>query len=191
MPARPTRRPRLTVELLEARETPAAVPWTTEPFDATTSGSVPIGWTGWGSDGDPGWKVADAPAVSGRSFSSSGGSGRSGREWLGTSRPANVSATVAVLANCLIPAQVVVRGRDLGTAKPTFYAASVVRGLDVRLLRVDRGNTTELANLKSASYLSGVWVELSLIAKSDRLQVRVQRRDTGEWLNRFGGWQSS
>src|SRR5262245_25474709 len=189
--ARPARRTRLTVEPLEARETPTAGPWIAESFDTTTAGSVPIGWTTWGANGQPGWNVAGIPAASGQSFAVSGGSSLTAGARLGATQPADVAATTAVLANSLIPAQILVRGRGLGTAKPTYYSASVVRGLEVRLLRVDGGSTTELANLKSLSYLSGVWVDFSLIAKSDRLQVRVQRRDTGEWLNRFGGWQSS
>src|SRR5262245_18442291 len=189
--ARPARRTRLTVEPLEARETPTAGPWIAESFDTTTAGSVPIGWTTWGANGQPGWNVAGIPAASGQSFAVSGGSSLTAGARLGATQPADVAATTAVLANSLIPAQILVRGRGLGTAKPTYYSASVVRGLEVRLLRVDGGSTTELANLKSLSYLSGVWVDFSLIAKSDRLQVRVQRRDTGEWLNQFGGWQSS
>src|SRR5436190_22457037 len=191
MPAPPVRQTRLTIELLEARETPAAGPWATATFDLAVPGAVPGGWTGWGSDGDAGWRVAEAPAMSGRSFASAGGSARAGRAWLGAIQPANLTATAAILANSLIPAQVFVRGRGLDSARPTYYAASLIRGLDVQMLRVQDGNITELASLKSASYLSGVWVDLSITTKADRLQVRVRRRDTGEWLNHFGTWQST
>src|SRR5262245_58189511 len=191
MPPRRARRARLTVQQLEARETPSDGPWTIETFDSASPGSTPAGWSSWGSDGDSGFRVADGRAVSGRSFVSTGGSVRAGRAWMNAAEPADLTATAAVFADSLIPAQVIARGHSLQTSQPAYYAASVVRGIEVKLLRVNHGNTTDLATVKSATYLSGVWLDLSLIARGDRLQVRIQRRDTGEWLNRFGGWQSA
>jgi hypothetical protein len=90
----------------------------------------------------------------------------------------------------LVPSQVFVRGRNLGGSSPTYYAASIVRGVEVQIVRVQNGKTVPLARLSSATYLSGVWLDLSLTVQGDRLQVRVQRRDTRAWLNVLGEWQA-
>src|SRR5262245_42483344 len=186
--ARPTR---LVVERLEARDTPSDTPWTVQPFDSATPGSLAPGWVAWGSDGDPGFRVTDGPAVAGRSLSSDGGSARVSRAWLQATVPADATVTTAVFTDSLIPAQVIARGRNLNTDRPMYYAAMIARGAEVKLLRVVGTNPTVLASLKTSSYLSGVWLDASLITQGDRLQVRVRRRDTGAWLNRSGGWQST
>ena len=141
-------------------------------------------WSRWGSDGEAGFRpVAGAIA-------SEGGSRRSGRAWLTAALPSDVSASTSVLADSLIPASLIVRGRDLNSDRPTYYAATVVRGAEVKLVRVVGGVPAELGSLKTTEYLTGVWLEVSATAQGDRLQVRVRRQDTGTWLNRFGGWQS-
>jgi Bacterial Ig domain len=191
MPSRRACRTRLLVERLEARETPSGGPWTVETFDSTAPGSLPAGWAAWGSDGDPGLVVADAQAVAGRALASDGGSSRSGRAWLRSAVAADATATAAVFTDTLMPAQVIARGTNLDTGRPTYYAATVARGLEVKLLRVVDGSATELAALKSSVYLSGLWLDLALTTHGDRLQVRVRRRDTGLWLNRSGNWQEA
>ena len=58
----------------------------------------------------------------------------------------------------LIPARVFVRGSNLDTATPTYYAASITRGLNIDLVRVVNGVETRLGSVKSSQYLSGQWV---------------------------------
>jgi Bacterial Ig domain len=191
MPSRRARPNRLSVERLEARDMPSDAPWTVQRFDSATPGLLGPAWVAWGSDGDPGFRVVDAPAVAGRSLSSDGGSAHAGRAWLPETFPADGTVTAAVFASSLIPAQVITRGRNLNTDRPTYYAATVVRGTEIKLLRVAAAESTELGSLKSSTYLSGVWLDLSLTTQGDRLQVRVRRRDSGAWLNRYGAWEST
>lgn len=187
----PARRTRLSLQALESRTTPAAVPWPADAFDQAVVGSIPADWSGWAADGDSGFRVSNTKAVAGNALSSAGGSTRAGRVWLGPALPADVSATAAVLADTLIPAQVFVRGTNLDTPRPSYYAASVVRGTEVTLLRVRDGTATELGFLRTNTYLSGVWLDVSLMARGDAVQVRVRRRDTGAWLTPFGDWQAN
>jgi hypothetical protein len=161
-----------------APELPAPSAFAAQPAD-----SVPVGWSAWGSDGDAGFRTT------GSALASSGGSTRASRAWLSAELPEDVTATATVLVDSLIPAQVIARGRDLNTSRPTYYAASVVRGTEINLLRVVDGASTQLGMIRTTTYLSGAWLNVSLTVQSDRLQVRVRRTDTAEWLNPFGDWQ--
>jgi hypothetical protein len=153
-------------------------------FAGQPANSMPTGWSAWGSDGDAGFRAA------GSALASDGTTSRAARVWLSQELPADVTATAAILADSLIPAQVITRGRDLNSGGPTYYAASVARGTEVKLLRAMGGMVVELASLRTTDYLSGAWLDVSLTAQGDRLQVRVRRRDSGEWLNPFGAWQA-
>lgn len=186
-----SRRIRLSVERLESRDTPDGGPWTTQTFDTAPPESPAPGWVAWSSDGGASFLVEDGRAVAGRSVASDGGSSRESRTWLPATVPANATVTAAVFADSLVPAQVIARGTHLNTDHATYYAATIVRGVQVGLDRVVNGTTTELATLKSSTYVSGVWLDVALLTQGDRLRVRVRRRDTGAWLNRSGGWQTS
>lgn len=185
------RKARLFVETLEPRTTPATGPWVNESFDTTAIGSVPIHWESWGSTGSSGFRVAVGRTESGRSLASVGGSAFSGRTWSATNYPRDVSLKASIFADTLVPAQLFARGAALDGTKPSYYAMSVARGLDIKLLRMQDGTATELATLRSNTYASGIWLDVTLITQRNTIQGRIQRRDTGQWLNAFGDWQSA
>jgi hypothetical protein len=186
-------RPALTVETLERRDLLSAAPGQVtllaqEPFDKTAAGALPSGWSQWSSQAA--FTVSSGTGASGSSgLVSSGDSGQAARAWV-TSKPADVRASADVFVNSLVPSQVFVRGSNLDTTRPTYYSVSVTRGLDVRLLRSVNGTVTTLGHLRSSSYLSNQWVTVSLRAAGTDLQVLIQRRDTGQYLNSRGRWQA-
>src|SRR5204862_235514 len=81
-----------------------------------------------------------------------------------------------------------VRGQGLDTAKPTYYAVSVTRGLNVQLVRVVNGQQTVLGAVRSKAWVSGQWLQVSLVAKGNELRAQVFRTDTGQYLNSDGSW---
>src|SRR5947207_3220275 len=130
----------LAVECLEARELLAvAVPPPTlaqESFDTTHHGALPTSWDQWSSKG----AFAATPAADGGvEMTSTAATGQAARAWFNTAGPADVQASAGVFLDSLVPAQVLVRGSNLNTATPTFYAASVIRGGQVELTRTVNG----------------------------------------------------
>ena len=97
----------------------------------------------------------------------------------------------SVYLNSLIPAQVLARGTNLNTTTPSYYAVSVSQGLDLKLLRVQNGNTTTLGEVKSSSWVANQWVQVSLFANGNNLRAQVQNSNTGQYLNASGQWQTS
>ena len=95
---------------------------------------------------------------------------------------------VQLYVDSLTPAQLIARGQALDTAHPTYYAVSVTRGLDVQLVRVVNGRQTVLGDVKSKTWVSGQWLQVSLVAKGNQLRAQVFRTDTGQYLNADGTW---
>jgi hypothetical protein len=160
-----------------------------ESFDAVPAGGLPAGWSRWSSDGTPGLGTSATKAVAGQGLDSITTANRTSRVWNNTALPADVNASAAVFVDSLVPSQVFVRGAHLNGAVPTYYAVSVTRGSNIALLRVQNGVSTTLATTWPSVYTNGLWLNLSLAAQGSHLQVRVQRLDTGLWLNSFGDWQ--
>jgi hypothetical protein len=113
------------------------------------------------------------------------------RAWVNSAQPANVQAQSAVYLNSSIPAETLARGTALDTAAPTYYAASVTQGLDLKLLRVQNDTTTTLGEVKSASWFANQWAFVTLFANDNNLRAQVQRVDTGQYLNASGQWQTA
>ncbi len=163
-----------------------------ETFDRTPAGTVPAGWSRWSSDGSPSFAVSTARSLSGSSgLASAGSSAVAARAWLSAAQPANLQVAASVFADGLIPGQVLLRGRGLDGNSPTYYAASVTRGLKVQLLRVVNGSASVLGELSSASWLEGRWVQVTLSAAGESLRVQVYRADTRQYLSASGQWQSA
>ena len=159
-----------------------------ESFDSTAVNAIPVGWQEWASDGSAGFGASAARAVAGNGLSAAGTSVTATRTWLGSAQPADVQAAASVYADSLIPAGVVVRGSGLGTAKPTFYSLTVVRGTEVKLAATVNGVETTLGTVKSTDYVSQKWLRLTLTAAGDQLRAVVVRADTGRWLTPDGDW---
>src|SRR5437868_4992051 len=123
-PKRP--RPALAVEPLEARELPSTTPAqlalpAQETFDKTAVGALPAGWSQWSSEAA--FAASPGTGASGSSgLATAGDRGQAARTWASASQPADVRASADVFANSLVPAQVFVRGRNLDTTRPTYYA---------------------------------------------------------------------
>ncbi|HEV2948843.1 MAG TPA: Ig-like domain-containing protein, partial [Gemmataceae bacterium] len=105
--------------------------------------------------------------------------------------PADVVASADVFVNSLVPAQVLVRGKFLDTATPTYYALSLTRRLQVQLLRVVNGYTTVLAQMDSADYVTGQWIHMSLTVSGSTLKAQIYRLDKAQYLNSSGQWQTA
>ncbi|MFO0847455.1 MAG: Ig-like domain-containing protein [Gemmataceae bacterium] len=162
-----------------------------ETFDAVPVAGLPVNWKEWTSDGTAGFGATAARAVSGNGFAAAGTSVTTARAWVGSPQPADVQASASVYADSLIPASLVIRGANLDSARPTFYALTVARGLDVRLVRTVDGVETALGAIKSKDYVSGKWVRVTLTAVGDQLRAVVFRTDTGRWLTPDGTWSDT
>src|SRR5262249_11805043 len=121
------RRVTLGVEVLETRAAPSASPWLTESFDGTAAGGLPAGWSQWSSTGGAPFGVSPA-----RSFTGPNGlaatatkSTMAARAWLNAVLPPDGQASADVFVNTAIPSQVFVRGVNLDTPTPSYYALGV------------------------------------------------------------------
>src|SRR5437868_12627432 len=191
-PARPRPVRPLGLEALEARDQPSAGTWLVEPFQRP-AGGLPTGWGQWASDGSKAFRVdATTPGLGDTGLlSSSAASTTAARAWVAAPFAADVETSAAVFLNSTVPVQLFARGRDLNTATPSYYAASVTRGGDVQLLRVVRGGVTVLATVHSAEYVSNRWVQVKLKVEGDTVRVSVHRGDTNQYLGPDGKWARS
>ncbi len=162
-----------------------------QTFDSTPLGQIPAGWSSWNANNSGSFGVSTAPAGAGQALASDGTSSTASRVWNNTVMPADVQASVSIHVNSLIPAQIFVRGSHLDSATPTYYASVTRAASTVALVKVTNGVSVTLATPASNVYTTNVWLNVELIVEGDQLQARVQRADTGQWLNQFGGWQTS
>src|SRR6266404_3244309 len=131
---------RLRCELLEPREAPSTSPWLNESFDQTQVGAIPTGWSQWSNQAVGAFAVESSRALSGTNgFGSNGASTLEARSWYGQVMQADFGAYASVYLDSLQPLQLLVRGHNLDSATPTYYALSVNRGLQAQLLMVIDG----------------------------------------------------
>ncbi len=190
MSAPQTPRPRLSLEALEGRELPAVGDLLAEAFQLRASNGLPAGWSQWSTDGTTSFQVDSTGAGLGDTgrLVSAGKSNTGGRAWSGTQYAADVEVSAAVLLNSIAPIHLLARGQNLGGATPTYYAASIFRGVEVQLLRVTNGQATVLDTVKSVEWMSGRWVTVTVQTEGDALAVRVHRGETNEYLSPDGKW---
>jgi hypothetical protein len=160
-------------------------------FDTTTAGARPAGWSNWSSNGGDFLASAARAQSAPNGFASSGAAASAARAWSNVSLPADVDASASLYLDGLIPAQLFVRGTNLETARPTYYAVSVVRGLEARLVKVVDGVETTLGTVKSATWFTSQWLRVRITAEGDRLRVTLFRADTRQWLTPAGTWSST
>ncbi len=169
------------------------LPGVTEHFDQTAAGTLPTGWAQWSSSGDTPFAVAANSAVStpnGLAMTATL-SNTAARAWPTGYSGTDLQVGADVYVNSLIPAQVFARGTNLNGSTPSYYAASVTRGLQLQLVRVQNGVTTVLGQLNSATWTDQVWVRVTLAIHGSELQAQVYRIDTGTYLTPAGTWQAS
>ena len=185
-------RTRLSLEALEARENPATL--FSESFDTLTPPALPAGWATWTSDGTTAFTTANAVGAGGtKGLVASAGSRTAALAWHPQTVTGDTGAAVALRADSLVPMFVFARGNDLGTANRSYLAAVVTRGLSVQLLEVNGTSVRALGtvNSPSSAYLSGKWVNVSLVPTGTTVKVEVTRADTGQYLNSAGSWQAA
>ncbi len=170
-----------------------ALPGVTEHFDQTAAGSLPAGWAQWSSAGDTPFAVESGNAVSTPNGLAMTAvlSNTSTRAWPTGYSGTDLQASADVFVNGIIPASVFARGTNLSGPTPSYYAASVTRGLQVQLLRVQNGVATVLGQINSANWMDQVWVRLTLAVHGSTLQAQVYRIDTGQYLTAAGTWQTN
>jgi len=169
-----------------------APPTVNEAFDTTAVGAIPTGWQTWSSDASGSVKVGNAKSLTpGNGLSATGNSPTTIRAWVSNGMPADARATVSLFADSLVPGGVFVRGSGLDTAKPTYYEATVTRGVGVQVKKVVSGVETVLATTKSTAYTSQLWVQVTLVARGSQLQTIVYRPDTKQWLGTDGSWKNN
>lgn len=175
------------VEQLEQRLVPAGP--AVEAFQGASAAGLPGGWSQWSSGGGTfaveavGAGLGDAGRLV-----TDGTSSTTGRAWMTAPFAADVETSAAVFLNTAVPIQLFARGQSLATATPSYYAASISRGLEVQFTRVVNGSAVVLGTVKSADYVSGKWVTLTLRAEGDRFKVYVYRGDTNQYLTAAGTW---
>ena len=188
MPDRSRSRMRLNLEPLEHRELLSSA--LIEGFRTVTRSGLPGGWTAWSNESGRSFQVeASAPGYEEPgSLTSVGRSSTAARTWVNSTFAADVEAKVSVQLNSLVPVELIVRGENLETSSPTYYAVTIQRGLILELSRVVDGNRVSLGTLRSADYVSGPWVTVTLRAEGTGLAVLVQRADSGLFLQDDGRW---
>ncbi|AMV23619.1 hypothetical protein VT84_04355 [Gemmata sp. SH-PL17] len=170
----------------------STAPSVTETFDTTPVGSAPTTWNTWASDSTGGFKTTLTRALSpDNGFASNGLSNTTARAWSNTDLPAGVDVSAAIYLDSLIPAQIFARGTNVQGSTPTYYAITLTRGLEAKLVKVVNGTETVLASVKSSAYLSGQWVRARLTVEGNQLKVQLYRPDTRQWLTPNGTWSDS
>ena len=181
----------LRLEELEPRLAPTASLGIEESFDTTAPGSLPAGWSQWSSNGTNAFAVSSTQSLTPPNSLaiSSSTSGLNARSWINTAQPANEDVSAAVYLNSLIPIEILDRGSNLNTTTPNYYAVSVSRGLDLKLLKATNGDVTTLGEVKSANWSANQWVNVTLYTYGNYVSAQVQD-NKGQYLNSSGQWQS-
>src|SRR5207253_769742 len=145
-----------------------------EPFQTPAAGGLPAGWSQWSSTRTPAFGIDRSGGLGDLGeLASSAPTGAAARAWVTAPFQADVETTAAVYVNSLVPVQLFIRGKNLGTASPTYYAVSVTRGTQVELLRVVNGKSTVIGSVRSGDWISNKWVQVTLRAEGNVLTVQV------------------
>ena len=153
---------------------------------ARTSNATPPGWSKWSGTG-----TSSATTASDETLRLAGGNGTPARTWLDRRLSNDAQVTSSVYLEGTTPAGIFARGSNLDTAKPNYYALEVTRGVNAELVRVVNGVRTSLGSVRSDEWVSGAWVQASLVLTGDQLRAQVYRSDTAEYLQSNGSWELS
>jgi hypothetical protein len=167
------------------------LPGSVESFDTTAAGSIPPNWTSWSSNNTGSFTDSPSRFLSGPNGFVSSGNNVTSRSWLNTQEPANVDAGAALYLDSLIPGRLFIRGKNLNTNAPSYYALQLTRGFQLQIVRVLNGVTTTLGQLSSATFTNPIWVRASLNAQGTTLRAQIYRVDTGQYLTTTGQWQTT
>ncbi|HVK15450.1 MAG TPA: Ig-like domain-containing protein [Fimbriiglobus sp.] len=177
------------MESLEARENPSTLLY--ESFEKVTPPALPDGWQSWSAGGNDYYITSRITASTGtNSLAATGALDSRSRFWVSAPQPGDAGVTARVKSDGPAPVEVIARGQDLGTASASYLAAVIgPGGRYVQLLQVTNGAVrTSTVTTKSPVY--GPWLSVTLQPLGNEATVRVQRTDTGQYLNVFGRWQT-
>jgi hypothetical protein len=195
MPTPPVRRRLvLNVEALETRETPSASATSLvtvgQNFNTTPVGALPSGWSQWSAE--KGFVVSTHQGLGGsRALTSTSPTDQSARAWVNAPAATDETATVSMNLSSLVPGLVFVRGSNLNSTHPTYYALYLQRGLYAQLLKVVDGQLTVLGTISTRDILPGQWVTATLSANGDQLKVQISLPGSGKYLSAGGVWQKT
>ncbi|HEY8504529.1 MAG TPA: hypothetical protein VIL46_08095, partial [Gemmataceae bacterium] len=113
------------------------------------------------------------------------------RLWLESPYGPHTEVATSVYVDGTAAAQFFLRGQDLQTPAPSYYAVSVGRGGAVSLLRSAEGRVTELASARPIETLGDQWLRVRFQARGQTLRVLLARSDTGQYLTPSGAWTSA
>jgi hypothetical protein len=178
------------MESLEAREVPSVLLY--ESFEQVNPPSVPSDWHTWSASGNDFFLTTRITAATGTvSLGSTGSLATKSRFWFSAPQPADVGVSVRVRSDGPAPLEVLARGKNLGSGAASFLAAVMTPGASqIQLVEVTNGTTRVVTSLTNANPVYGPWLTVTLQPDGDRAAVRVQRGDTGQFLNSRGRWQS-
>lgn len=187
---------RLTVESLESRETPSLTV-ISDSFENVTAG-LAEDWSQRSNDGSSPFGVA----ATGTSPTPTSGanvlaytppySTTNALVWNEKLVDKDATVSTNVFLSSLNPVRVTARGSNLDTATPSYYAATITRGLTVGLVKVVNGTATAIGtSVTSSDYVSQKWARVTLDVNGTTLKAKVLRLDTNQYLTSAGGWQSA
>src|SRR5262245_33417103 len=175
------------VNALDVRGTVGATTYN-QTFNGATTGTLPRDWSQWDDEGQ--FQATQSDSLSRQTgMQANGGRLQEARAWMDTPAPADVEVSSAIHLISPASGQVLLRGSNLTSNSPSYYAVRIHRGIEVELLRVKDGASTRLGILRSSQYVSDPWIQVTLTAVGRALQVRIKRLDTNQYLNSSGKWQ--
>ena len=182
---------RRTLEQLEARENPS-VTWAGESFEGIAAPKLPTDWATWSNDGEPQFITSKLTALSGtNSLASLGSASNSSRLWNRATYPGDYGAALSLRAGAAIRMDVLARGSQLDSTRPSYLAAEFSGARSLELLEVRDGIARSLGRVNSVESVSGKWLRIALRPVGEWAGVSVQRIDTGAYLKSDGTWQAA
>ncbi len=187
VPARPLLR---RLECLESRDVPNAV-LARESFETLQTPALPSDWSSWSDSADAFLTTRLIASDGAVSLAARGTATATARIWQAVERDRNSGVSVQVRANSPSPIAVIARGHDLETATPSYVGAIVdARGRTLEIVEDLAGMSRRIGAVTINSFPSNIWLDVTVQPYGTTATVRVQRSDTGQFLNPSGGWQS-
>jgi hypothetical protein len=181
---------RNSIECLENRENPSNL--FSDQFDSVAAPNIPTGWTDWSNNGDRQFITSRLQAASGpNALASTGARTTEARIWANSSFAADFGAAVSIRSDTIAPLELMTRGQNLNTTRPSYLAAVLRQGGQLELVEEVNGVRVVLGKLRPAVALPATWLRLELRPNGNQAAVLVKRADTGQYLNASGGWQAN
>ncbi len=181
---------RLCLQTLEQRDVPSTL--YTQDFESTTRPHLPDDWAFWSSDGFRQHITSGLAAANGTSGLASHGTAQTvSRAWANESFDANIILEGNVRSDTPTAVELLARGQNLSSTKPSYIAASLKPGGVLEIVQVNHGQQTVLGLMTMPPVHQDVWYKLKLTLDGHAIELAVQRQDTNQFLASHGEWQST